>query len=803
MKSIKSIAIAVSSLFVLPAGMVQAASAAPSPSPKQTGLAIMRLYQSNYSAHAPKMGGEIWLSLRQDFRLSEVNANLVRNHESRFVANRSYFNRTLARSVPYMYHIVNEVQRRGMPAEIALLPFIESAYVTKARSHVGASGLWQFMPATGRHYGLEQTPMYDGRHDISASTNAALNYLQYLHGLFGDWTLALAAYNWGEGNVSRAIRRAQAAGLAPTYENLNMPAETRNYVPKLLAVRNLVNNPHMFGLQLPSIKHEPYFRAVTVSAPLDIMAAAHLANISESEFLALNPAFKTPVFIPKENRQMLLPVQAANTFEANYRESDPKTLLSWDVFTPTQRISVADLASQTGSSPAEFRRLNGISGNYVNAGRTVLVNRNTMQGIGNVNAFVKADFDPVPDTFVEQAPVLAPPVAAAHTPRPSLAANTFAAPPQAADVVIVTPPLNLTPPAPETPPPNTAAAEKQPAPLPTTQTASTETADTPTEHISAPAPAEEPPIRIAQADTETAAKTPEPAESAPKVQAALEEPAADKAPETPNVAANQTDSSVQDDDDELWVVAQAAQAKMQAAETVRATVAQSDAASTHERTATETRRRTANTAAAPKPAPQERVRTAEKPAAERTRMAEKPAAERNRPAPAQTYKVEQGDTVYSIAKRYNISTDELIAANQIRNNRLSVGQTLKVSGNAAANVQAARNGNAPRGNSAAKPAEQNARHGNQRDAKPNAQPAHNGRAEKPDTPTARNNSRTEKAGVPAARNGSQRNQQTEKHHAPNTRNTDRQAEKPNAQPARSNQRGNNTQSKPAQPAKRR
>ena len=375
---------------------------------------------------------------------------------------------------------------------------------------------------------------------------------------------------------------------------------------------------------------------------------------------------------------MLLPVQAANTFEANYRESDPKTLLSWDVFTPTQRISVADLASQTGSSPAEFRRLNGISGNYVNAGRTVLVNRNTMQGIGNVNAFVKADFDPVPDTFVEQAPVLAPPVAAAHTPRPSLAANTFAAPPQAADVVIVTPPLTLTPPAPETPSPNTAVAEKQPAPLPTTQTASAETADTPTEHIDAPAPAEQPPIRIAQADTETAAKTPEPAESAPKVQAALSEPAADKAPETPNVAANHTDSAAQDDDDELWVVAQAAQAKMQAAETVRATVAQSDTAATRERTATEARRRTANTAATPKPAPQERVRTAEKPATERTRTAEKPAAERNRPAPAQTYKVAQGDTVYSIAKRYNMDVAELAALNKIKGNNIKAGQTLKV-----------------------------------------------------------------------------------------------------------------------------
>jgi len=225
---------------------------------------------------------------------------------------------------------------------------------------------------------------------------------------------------------------------------------------------------------------------------------------------------------------------------------------------------------------------------------------------------------------------------------------------------------------------------------------------------------------------------------------------------------------------------------------------------TAEPPAAETRRRNANTAATPKPAPQERVRTAEKPAAERTRMAEKPAAERNRPAPAQTYKVAQGDTVYSIAKRYNISTDELIAANQIRNNRLSVGQTLKVSGNAAANVQAARNGNAPRGNSAAKPAEQNTRHGNQRDAnKANAQPAHNGRSGKPDAPTTRNNDRTEKTGAPATRNGSQRNQQTEKHHAPNTRNADRQAEKPNAQPARNSQRGNSGQSKPAQPAKRR
>ena len=142
--------------------------------------------------------GSLWASLRKDFRMNEVNSELVRRHESKFAANSAYFDRTITRSKPYMYHIANEVRKRNMPAEIALLPFIESAFVTKAKSHVGASGLWQFMPATGRHYGLEKTPLYDGRHDVYAATDAALNYLQYLHGLFGDWSLALAAYNWAK-----------------------------------------------------------------------------------------------------------------------------------------------------------------------------------------------------------------------------------------------------------------------------------------------------------------------------------------------------------------------------------------------------------------------------------------------------------------------------------------------------------------------------------------------------------------------------------------------------------------------------
>lgn len=420
MKSFKSLAIAVGSLCVLPA-VAQGKEVNVS----EIGMAMMRLNASpmtegssdnrNTAVATQKTketttkfaGGSIWNSLKNDFRLAEVNSSLIRSHENRFVANSAYFNRTIARSQPYMYHIVTEVKKRGMPAEIALLPFIESAYVTKARSHVGASGLWQFMPATGRHYGLEQTPLYDGRHDVYAATDAALNYLQYLHGLFGDWSLALAAYNWGEGNVSRAVRRAQAAGIAPTYENLKMPAETRNYVPKLLAVRNLVNNPNAFGLSLPDIQNKPYFKVVNVDTPLDIMAAAHLANISENEFLSLNPGFKTPVFIPKHGRKMLLPVAAANVFETNLRNADTKNLLSWDVYTPDSAISLNDLAMRTNTSVSELRRLNGILGSRVAAGRSVLVaknNTNNTQGI-KFN-FAKVDQDHTPDTFVEQQPVL-------------------------------------------------------------------------------------------------------------------------------------------------------------------------------------------------------------------------------------------------------------------------------------------------------------------------------------------------------------------------------------------------------------
>lgn len=655
MKKMKSLVAAISSLFLLPA-----LAYGKDVRPEQAGMAMMRLQASLFSTgQSGVQGGSLWSRLRENFRIGEVNSALVRSHESKFAANSAYFNRTLDRSRPYMYHITSEVKKRGMPAEIALLPFIESAYVTKAKSHVGASGLWQFMPATGRHYGLEQTPMYDGRHDVYAATDAALNYLQYLHGLFGDWSLALAAYNWGEGNVSRAIRRAQSAGLEPTYENLKMPAETRNYVPKLLAVRNLVNNPQAFGLRLPELEHKPYFATVNVDTPLDIMAAAHLANISEDEFLALNPAFKTPVFLPKTSRKMLLPVSAVKTFENNYRNSDAKTLLSWDVFTPDTRMDLNTIAQYTGSSVGDLKRLNGITTSYVNPGRSLLVNKNTASALSRANEpahlqLARSDIDTVPDTYVEQAPVLGPKaetVFVAQTAQPKqpegMTANN-----QSDDKQAI-PPVALAAPAPAIQTATIQTAAIQPAAEPvmeTAQASSTLTDSVPTD------------VRFAQNTTAESTSVPTLAETAATAQTLAE---AENPP-----AVTQADTLVEADP--LIELARAAQDKLkmeQALAKVR-TVAEQAAATKAQPAATAAKAQSKDAA--------KQTATAEGRSAAAKRTVQTAKAEA-KPAPAATHKVGNGDTLYSIAKRYNIDVADLVAANGIKGNTIRSGQVLKVS----------------------------------------------------------------------------------------------------------------------------
>jgi membrane-bound lytic murein transglycosylase D len=214
--------------------------------------------------------------------------------------------------------VVEQLEKRGMPTELALLPFIESAFNPQAISSAKASGMWQFMAATGKDYNLKQNMFTDERRGVLDSTEAALNYLERLYGMFGDWQLALAAYNWGEGSVQRAIKKQQAAGLPIDFDSLSvhMPAETRNYVPKLQAVKNIIAHPEQFNISLPALENQPYFVPVAKTRDMDVKLAAELAELPLTEFTALNPQFNKPV-ITGTTTKILLPTENAEKFKEN------------------------------------------------------------------------------------------------------------------------------------------------------------------------------------------------------------------------------------------------------------------------------------------------------------------------------------------------------------------------------------------------------------------------------------------------------------------------------------------------------
>ncbi len=226
---------------------------------------------------------DVWARIRQGFRMPELEGPLVEKHEDWYSGRPDYVARMIDRSRKYLFFIVAEIEKRDMPMEIALLPMVESAYNPRADSRMKAAGMWQFIPSTGKRYGLKQNFWYDGRRDVLDATRAALDYLQALHGLFDDWQLALAAYNWGEGAVSRAIAKNRAAGKPADYLNLKMPAETRNYLPKLQAIKNLISNPQSFGFTIESVPNQPYFATVKVPGQIDVKLAAKLANMSVEE----------------------------------------------------------------------------------------------------------------------------------------------------------------------------------------------------------------------------------------------------------------------------------------------------------------------------------------------------------------------------------------------------------------------------------------------------------------------------------------------------------------------------------------
>ncbi len=318
---------------------------------------------------------DLWDRIRRGFAMPDLEGDLVRDREQWYATRPDYMQRMTERSRRYLFHIVEEIERRNLPMELALLPFIESAFNPQAVSSARAAGMWQFMPATGQSFDLKQNVFRDDRRDVLASTRAALDYLQQLHTRFGDWHLALAAYNWGQGNVNRAITRNQRQGEPTGYTDLSMPLETRMYVPKLQAVKNIIARPEAFSTTLPLIGNHPFFDTVTLERDMDVAVIAQLAGVSEADFRVLNPSLKQPMVMAAGTPNILLPWDNAMIFEQNLR-SHSGPVASWTAWVVPSTMTAAQAAARVGMSEAELRKVNNIPPRMlVRAGSSLLVPR--------------------------------------------------------------------------------------------------------------------------------------------------------------------------------------------------------------------------------------------------------------------------------------------------------------------------------------------------------------------------------------------------------------------------------------------
>ncbi len=319
---------------------------------------------------------DVWERIRRGYAMPVLQSKLVDRWVDFYTKDPAYLRRMSERAGQYLYHIVEEIENRGMPTELALLPFVESAFQAEALSRAKAAGLWQFMPATGKAYDLAQNLWRDDRRDILESTRAALDYFEYLHGMFGDWHLALAAYNWGEGSVQRAIQRAKRRKQPTDYLHLKMPRETANYVPKLEAVKRIISNPSKYGITLPDVGNEPFFVTITKPRDIDIETAAELAGMPLEEFRRLNPSYKLPVIVASHNNVMLLPADKLDFFVDNLASwmDSGQPLSQWTTYRLQQGETLAQVAGRSGMTEDELRKVNGIpKGRRVLANSTLLV----------------------------------------------------------------------------------------------------------------------------------------------------------------------------------------------------------------------------------------------------------------------------------------------------------------------------------------------------------------------------------------------------------------------------------------------
>ena len=317
---------------------------------------------------------DLFERMRAGFAFDEVSEPAIDQQLAWFEHNPEYLERVFQRGQRYMYHIITEVERRGMPTEFALLPVVESAYEPFAYSRSRAAGLWQFIPGTGVRFGLKQTWWYDGRRDVVESTRAALDYLQALHDEFnGDWLLAIAAYNVGEAGVERAIAYNASVGRPTDFWHLNLPAETRAYVPKLLAMKRLMAEPERYGLEFAPIPNEPYFAVIETESQIDLKIAAQLAGTSYDDLVALNPGYNRWATDPAGPHRMLVPIDYADAFESALQTLAPEDRVRYTAHEVGKRETLAMIAKRYGTSATVLAKVNDLPGGRVTAGQSLKI----------------------------------------------------------------------------------------------------------------------------------------------------------------------------------------------------------------------------------------------------------------------------------------------------------------------------------------------------------------------------------------------------------------------------------------------
>ncbi len=318
----------------------------------------------------------LWQRIRNGFGMPDLESPLVADRQAWYLNRPDMLQRMLARGRKYLHHIVDELERRGMPTELALLPMVESSFNPMAASPAQALGMWQFIPSTGKNYALEQNWWRDERRDVIASTSAALDYLHNIYEMHGDWHLALASYNWGEGAVARAIAKNRALGLPTDYASLTLPSETRYYVPKLQALKNIIAQPDLFGFRLDEVPNRPYFGTVALPGDMDVALAARLAEMPVEEFIALNPAYHRPLIKGNQDTQLVVPADKVEPFLKNLarHEAQAKPLANWRTHVLAKGEKLERVAARYGLGLAYLKQLNGIGAkSKMHAGLNLLV----------------------------------------------------------------------------------------------------------------------------------------------------------------------------------------------------------------------------------------------------------------------------------------------------------------------------------------------------------------------------------------------------------------------------------------------